>query len=118
MGWIVMKLLSLGVPARFAKLAAWALVLCALIAALVIGKAIYDRSVIDKHEAKRLERSVDALDDAADQRSRDAIELERIERIRNDAIDSAIKGELGPSARAHACEQLRRQNAGRVPAGC
>lgn len=51
-GWIAARLLSVGVPERFKKAAAWFILVLVIVLALVIAKRIYDRNVIEDHTAK------------------------------------------------------------------
>lgn len=106
-----------GVPQRFQKAAAYIALAVAAIAFLWLAKTLYDRSVIDDHEAKREARAVEARDVAADQRSTDAITNATNEKELHDAIDAApTGGTLSPAALALNCERLRKL--GRVPPAC
>lgn len=81
------------------------------------AKALYDRSVIREHEAERAARTIEARDDAADERATDTIRNTQSEKELHDAIDAAPEGgALSPAARALACERLRKL--GRVPPAC
>jgi hypothetical protein len=116
MGLIFAKLLGLFPltwPEPLRKVAAWASILMIIIAAAVSAKAIYDRSVIDKHEDQRAIESIEARDEAADERADDAIRNAESERKLNDAIDNApTGGTIDPAMLAANCERLRQQPGG------
>ncbi len=52
MGFVIGKILALGVPAKFARPLAIVGLILLIIIALGVGKCTYDRSVIAKHDAK------------------------------------------------------------------
>lgn len=108
---LAIRLIGLGVPAKLAKPLVWALLIIAVVAALFIAKALYDKSVIEDHEAKReneiLRDTRNASEDAADERANDRIEtgvqLEELQDANKDADDG-----LTPRQR-RGCIILRQQ---------
>ena len=115
MTFIIAKLIGLFgfLPEPLRKVAAWASLVIAAIGLLWATKAIYDASVIRGHEAKRTAATIEARDDAADERAADTIRNSEQERELIDAIDNAPKGgEIDPAAFAANCERLRRQPGG------
>ena len=116
MGLIFAKLLGLfpvGWPEPVRKVAAWATVVIAIAGLLWAAKAAYDASVIDDHEDQRAIESIEARDDAAEQRADDAIRNAESERKLNDAIDNApTGGTIDPAMLAANCERLRQQPGG------
>lgn len=114
---LIVGLLPATLNAKLARGIAWAVVIVGALALLWGAKALYDASVIDRHEAEREAAAGEAREEAADERVADAIKNTRNEQELHDAIDNAPKGgELSPAARALACERLRKL--GRVPPAC
>lgn len=100
-----------------AKALGIAICVLGLILFLITAKALYDRSVVNAHEAEREAQASEAREEAADQRATDTIVNTRREEELHNAIDAAPKGgTLSPAARSLACERLRRQ--GRIPPAC
>lgn len=108
---------ALGVPEPLRKAAAWAALVLAALAILWAAKAAYDASVIRDHEKDQTVKSIDALDQSAEDRANDAITNILNDKDRNDAINTApTGGSLSPAERALNCERLRQL--GRTPAAC
>lgn len=103
--------LSQFVGARFARVAAWAIVIAAGIAILGVAKCTYDGRVVEKHDAKvtgkTLTTDAAAKDVAAEQRARDTIAADTAEKERNDAIDQAPAGRPSDAAVRLGCRRLR-----------
>lgn len=114
---ILLKLADWGVPESLRKPIAYvggALLVLALLWGL---KAAYDASVVADHEADIAADTINARDDAADERASDAILNAGNEKDLNDAISAApIGGNLPPAQFAADCERLRKL--GRIPAAC
>jgi hypothetical protein len=83
----------------------------------ILGKTLYDRSVVNDYKDQVEVRAGKAREQAADQRVEDAAKNAKNEEDLHDAVNNAPKGgDLSPAARALACERLRKL--GRVPAAC
>jgi hypothetical protein len=116
--FLIPLLVKFGVPEKMLKPVQWAIFALAIVLAFLAAKAIYDASVVDDYEKDRAVESIDARDDAAEQRAKDTIKNTVNEKDRNDAINAApTTGTLSPAARALACERLR-QRGGELPPGC
>lgn len=107
---------GLGIPAPFRKAAV--IVVGALLALGIFfgAKAIYDRSVINKHEQKIERRVAPANDKAASRRANDAIANSRSEQEMHNVIAAQPDQPISPTSHALACERLRR--AGRSSPAC
>ena len=114
---LVASLVARGLPAPAAK-AVLAIGGMLLAAVLLLGaKALYDRSVVNAHDAKREAASADNREQSSNERAADTVELDASRKGLEDAIDKAPPtGEVSPAARALACERLRR--VGRAPPAC
>lgn len=111
-------LVKLGVPEKLRAPLQWALVAAAGVLAFLAARALYDASVVEEYEEKRAIRSIEARDQAAEERAQDTVRTTLAEKEMHDVIDSAPKGgALSPAARALACERLRRRG-GDLPAAC
>jgi hypothetical protein len=108
--------MNLGVPARFAKAAVFAVLGLLLVAALWGGKCAYDKSVIKDHEAKIVERAKPATDKAADERARDTIAQAKNEEDAHNAVHSVPDAVPAGPSHALACQRLHKL--GRHPASC
>lgn len=108
----LIKLASAIVGNRLAKAAAWALIVVAAIALLLIAKAAYDRDLIADHDAavteKTLRTDAAAKDEAADQRARDTIAIDTAEKERQDAIQNGQAGRPDAARNRLNCDRLRR----------
>lgn len=95
--FIIGKLVGLfadwGLPEPLRKIAAWITVLVAIAALVVVVKSIYDANVIDEHEDQRAIESIEARDEAAEQRAEDTIKNAETEREANEAINSVPAGD-------------------------
>src|SRR4051812_9481303 len=80
--------LKLGIAPRFAKGAVIAAFVVIAVMALGVTKCAYDRSVIEKHDAKIIERAQPATDKAAEERARDTITQAKNEQEAHDAVHS------------------------------
>lgn len=106
-----------GVPDELQKPLQWAILIALAIAAFFTVKAIYDASVVEEHEEEKAIQTIDARDDAAEQRADDTIKNTLNEKDLINAIEDAPEGgTLSPAARALACERLRK--IGRIPPAC
>lgn len=116
-GLILPIFLRLGLSQRLAKVAAWAALGIAALALLWLAKTLYDRSIVEDHEAKREAAASGAREIAADARATDTVTNTKSEQEMHDAINAAPSGgSLSPAAHALACERLRKR--GRIPAAC
>ncbi len=107
----------LGLSEQFRRITAIAALTAAALVVLVVLKGCYDRSVIERRQAKVEAQASKAREQAADERATDAATVSAIEKDLHHAIDTApTGGALGPAAHALACQRLRRL--GRVPAAC
>jgi hypothetical protein len=79
-------------------------------------KALYDSSVINKHEQKIERRAAPATNRAADQRANDTITNTKNEEEMHNVIAAQPDQPIAPTSHARACLQLRR--AGRSSAAC
>jgi hypothetical protein len=113
---LIALLARLGLPEHFRKLAAWAVLAAAALAGLALLKGCYDRSVIDRHQARLAVQSAAARDAAATERAADAASDLANERNLHDAVDTSPGGALSPAAHALACERLHKIS--RFPATC
>jgi hypothetical protein len=84
----------------------------AILLLLGIGKVVYDKNLIDKYVLKEqveLEKGARKADaKASNRRLRDTLEIEKIKRDYNEAIDSAESSVPAPSSVALNCERLLR----------
>jgi hypothetical protein len=101
---------------KAARIAGFITLAILLVAVLSLGKCAYDASVIEQHETEREAAAGPARENAADQRTADAITNAQNEEELRDVIEAAPGGEISPAAHALACERLRR--IGRVPPAC
>lgn len=106
-----------GVPERLRAALAWALASIAVLVLLWALTTLYDRRVIERHEARQAEHSIKALDDAAEQRAIDAVINLTKETKREQVIAAAPAGPgLSNPERALGCERLRQR--GNPPPAC
>lgn len=94
-------------PEPLRKLAAWITVILAVAGLILSAKVAYDASVIDDYEGERAIESIEARDEAADQRSTDAIKNTESEREAHEAINSVPADD---AQRALDCLRLARVN--------
>lgn len=121
MTFIIAKLIGLfaswGLPEPLRKLAAWAAIAVAA-ASLIVGSiAIYNASVIRKHEDKKAAAAIGAYDDSATARANDTVANQRTEDARRAAIEEAGRKEkakppeqratMTPQSRAFVCAAMR-----------
>lgn len=115
--FLIAQAARIGIPDRFRKAASYAVLAATVLAGIWLAKTLYDRSVVQHYEAEKTAKTIEARDDAADQRAADAIADTQNEKDRIDAIESASPGGLvAPASRALNCERLRKL--GRVPPAC
>ena len=107
----------LGLADRYRRAAAVAALILAALVVLAVLKSRYDRTVVERHQARIEARTAPARAQADAERARDvSINSVNLEDL-NDAIDTAPQGgTLSPAAHALACQRLRKL--GRVPAAC
>lgn len=110
--WLIAQGLSL----RIAKLIVY--IGLPILAFLLLwgAKALYDRSVVDRHEQKVEQRARPATDKAADERASDTIKNAETEKGMHDAIAAQPDQPIAPTSRALSCERLRKL--GRNPPAC
>jgi hypothetical protein len=110
--FLIGRILALGVPKRLAAPLLGLFALLALAGLLWAGIAYHDRGVIKanetQHEAKLAPVIAKAGDNAADQRSADAITNAKTEQGDHDAVAKAPESAPSPAAVALACNRLRR----------
>jgi hypothetical protein len=116
MTFLIPLFAKIGLPERFQRAAAIATTILAAIALLAVLKTCYDRSVVERHQAKVEAQASKAREKAADERAVDAVTNAKSEKELQDAIKAAPGGSLSPAAHALACERLRRL--GRTPPAC
>lgn len=109
--WLVGKFTFLPEPIR--KVAAWATVVVAVLGLMWAAKAAYDASVIDDYEDERAIESIEARDQAAEQRATDTIRNTIAEKEARDAINS-----VPASDARHRLACLRQHRLGRDPVSC
>lgn len=88
----------------------------ALIAAFLIWDARDDKAAVEAANNAVEVEAGKAREEAAEQRVKDALDLQAEEKELKDVIQQAPEGDLSPAAHARACELLRRQ--GRFPTTC
>jgi hypothetical protein len=104
---------------KFGKFAApliYALAALVLVGAFLGLKSCYDSGVVDKHEQKIEQRAKPATDQAAAERSKDAITQAKNEEEMHNAIHSVPDAAPAGPSHALACKRLR--DHGRHPAAC
>jgi 3-hydroxyacyl-CoA dehydrogenase len=116
MNFLVGLALQLGIPQRFAKFAVIGAGVVLLLLAIFAAVKIHDHRVVAQHEAKIEQRAKPATDQAAAERSKDAITQAKNEEEMHNAIASQPDQPIAPTSHARACLQLRR--AGKHPASC
>lgn len=116
-GWLVGKTIfgrTIGEPlARFIATAALVLTIASACTGLVLA---YNHHVIAAHDAKQVKKSIPAINQAAAERSADAIANSKHEQEAHDAIAAQPDQPISPTSRALACKRLR--DAGRAPPAC
>lgn len=116
MTWLISLVTGLGVPSRFAKPVLAIMGAILLIAALWGLKALYDHSVIDKHEQKLERRAAPATEKASNERAADTIRTTKDDQERHDVIAAQPDQPIAPTSHALACKRLR--DAGKHPPAC
>jgi hypothetical protein len=118
MTWLIGFAASLLGPkfGKFAKPVVFAILGLLLVAALWGGKCAYDKSIIEKHDAKIIERAKPATDKAADERAKDTIAQAKNEEEAHNAVHSVPDAAPAGPSHALACQRLRKL--GRHPASC
>ena len=122
LSWIFKRLVGWGVPDEWAQKLAKPLLVAALIAASLLAAwgaiQLHDRGVIRDYEKDRAIASIEARDEAADERARDSIENFKQEQEMRDAIANAPESDvpLHPAISAAVCAQLREEQRERTAA--
>lgn len=112
--FLIAKFAIWGLPEPVRRLAAWATIIAAACALLWAAKAAYDASVISDHEQDKAVQTIDALDEAADQRAEDTVRITTQEKEREDAIQNVPDG----SDYQLAADCLRLAKINRFPEPC
>lgn len=111
MPMIIINAMARLVGERWARAAAWAVLVILIIVALGVAKCSYDGRIIEAHDAavtqKTLRTNAAANDAAADQRAKDAISNDTAAKERKDAIEQAAPGRPSDAAVRLGCERLR-----------
>lgn len=115
-------LVGLGVPQKFARALAYAILAVVIVLVLAVAKCTYDSRVISSHDAqqqvKTLQSQQSANDNAAAARANQTIALSNQEQEAHNAIHSVPDAApAAPSIRL-GCQRLRRsgQDISRIPA--
>lgn len=116
LGALVPGLFGKNISYKAAKVAGWVVIAVLALLILGTGKCLYDRSVIDKHEAKIEAKASAAREKSAEQQVIDDVKNANSEKELINVVQKAPGGQLSPAAHALACERLRRY--GRVPPAC
>ncbi|MCW1431413.1 hypothetical protein [Novosphingobium sp. JCM 18896] len=93
MNLLIPLLTSWGVPEKLRQPFQWLAVIIAALGLLWAGKAIYDASVIEKHEQGRATDAIAAYSTSAEQRAADTITGIIASKDREDAIATAAASE-------------------------
>ena len=111
MPMIIINAMARLVCERWARAAAWAVLVILIIVALGVAKCSYDGRIIETHDAKVTQKTLRtdaaANDAAADQRAKDAISNDTAAKERKDAIEKAAPGRPSGAAVRLGCERLR-----------
>lgn len=100
-------------------IAAWVIIIVAVVLALVGLKTAYDASVVRNHEQNKTSAAIEAYDDSATARAIDAVKNLRANDARMAEIEAASKSEITkppdqratttPQARAFLCAVLKEE---------
>jgi hypothetical protein len=116
MGSLIGFLATTFVGEKYARPAAYALVIGLFLAICGVARCTYDHSVVAKYEAKQQQRAAPATNKATEQRAKDAETRAAKSQEMSDVIHSVPDQAINPVSHARGCEQLRR--AGKRVAAC
>lgn len=120
-GLLATFLINRGVAARFARPAIFAGLFVLAISATIIGKVIYDRTLIRQHDAEVTAETVRqdsaAKEQAATERTTDTATISKAQEERNHAINNGQPNKPSAASIRHNCERLRKAGAdtSRIP---
>jgi hypothetical protein len=116
MGTIIGLLTARGMSEKAARLISYATLAVLLLGTFAGLLAAYNHRVIANHEAKQIQRAAPATDQAAAERSKDAITNAKNEQEAHDVIHSVPDAAPAGPSHALACQRLRKR--GHAPASC
>ena len=113
MTWLIALAAKWGIPEPLCKAAVWASIVAALSIILFTARTIYDSKIVSDYELSKTIKSIDARDEAADQRAKDELANSLAEKESSDAIKNANPGDAQLRL-----DCLRLERIGRIPEPC